>query len=42
MFFFGEVYVFVQLSSIGPLGTKCAFLHLEYYDLQEVLLSKTN
>jgi hypothetical protein len=36
------MHVFLQLSWIGHLGIKWAFLHHEICDLQEVVLSKTN
>jgi hypothetical protein len=41
MFFIGEICIFLQFGWIGLFGTKCAFLHLENYDFQEVFLSKT-
>jgi hypothetical protein len=40
MVFFQEINVFFQLSWIGLLGTKCAFLHLEHFELHEVFLPK--
>jgi hypothetical protein len=38
--FFGELYVFLQLSWIVLFGTKWASFHLENYDLQKIFLSK--
>jgi hypothetical protein len=39
-FFFGDIYVFLQLGWIGLFGNKWDFLNLENSDLQEVFLSK--
>jgi hypothetical protein len=37
-----QIYVFLQLSGTGLLGANRAYLKVENYDLQELLLSKTN
>jgi hypothetical protein len=40
--FFREIHVFLQVNSIGLLETNRAYLHLETFKFQELLLSKTN
>jgi hypothetical protein len=40
MVVFGAIHVFLQLTWIGLFGRKWAFLHHEYYDLQDVFFTK--